>query len=54
MVGHGLWFMGFGFGLMWAFFWVDHVVSTFSGLIGVSWVKLRSKWLQRFSGYFLG
>ena len=52
MVGRGLWFMGFGFGLIWA------VASTFSGLIGVSWVKLRSMWLRRFSrliiGVFLG
>ena len=38
----GPWVMGFGFfgfGLIWAFFWV------FSGLINVSWVKLQSMWL---------
>ena len=38
MVGRGLWVMGFGFGFIWAFFWV------FSGLI---------MWLQRFLGIFL-
>ena len=34
MVGCGLWVTGFGFGLIWMFFWVfswvDHVASTFS------------------------
>ena len=91
--------MGFGFGLIWAFFWVfsrlimwlwrflgifwvDQCIMAsrvklrsmclrhfflyfigwscgfdvfwvFSGLIGVSWVKLRSMWLQRFSGLII-
>ena len=69
MVGRGLWVMGFGFGFIWAFFWV------FSGLImwlqrflGIFWVDrcimgqapidvaLRFFWVdhRRFSGYFLG
>ena len=46
----GPWVMGFGFfgfGLIWAFFWV------FSGLINVSWVKLQSMWLWGFSGLII-
>ena len=39
MVGCGLWFMGFGFGLIWAFFWVFSMYHgffwVFSGLIGI-------------------
>ena len=56
----GLWVMVYGFwiwvdlGVFLGIFWVDHVASTFSGLISVSWVKLQSKWLRHFSWYFLG
>ena len=40
-----LYFIGWSCGF--DVFWV------FSGLIGVSWVKLRSMWLQRFSGLII-
>ena len=65
----GPWVMGFGFGLIWAFFWVFFgLIMWLRRLLGIFWVDqcimgqapidvaLRFFWVdhRRFSGYFLG
>ena len=50
----GPWVMGFGFGLIWAFFWVDHVALTFSGYF-LSWSVYYGSSFDRCGFYvFLG